>query len=193
MKHMIKRTIAGSFSALIIATTASGCSTAPVQTAYGLMPQYCTQNNTATGAIIGSLIGAGLGAAIGGGRGAAIGAASGLVLGGATGAHADQECQQVALQRAFEMAAAQEAAARQAAASQTQAQRQVVAYDNVEYVAPSNGQRHKIVPLKSYTNPVTKENCRGFDELTFGADDKTTISQSGHHVCQGADGKIHEA
>src|SRR5436853_5686582 len=111
---MIKRTIAGTFAAVIVATSVGGCSTAPVQTAYGPMPQYCTQNNTATGAIIGTLIGAGLGAAIGGGRGAAIGAASGLALGGVTGAQADQQCRQLALQRAFEMAAAQEAAARQA-------------------------------------------------------------------------------
>ena len=55
-----------------------GCSTAPVQTAYGEMPQYCTQNNTATGAIVGTVLGAAIGGAVGGGRGAAIGGLSGL-------------------------------------------------------------------------------------------------------------------
>ena len=71
---MIRKSIAASFAAVAIAASVGGCSTAPVQTAYGPMPQYCTQNNTATGAILGTLIGAGLGAAIGGGRGAAIAA-----------------------------------------------------------------------------------------------------------------------
>ena len=108
---MIRKSIAASFAAVAIAASVGGCSTAPVQTAYGPMPQYCTQNNTATGAILGTLIGAGLGAAIGGGRGAAIGAASGLALGGVSGAQADAQCRQIALQQMVEMAAAQQAEA----------------------------------------------------------------------------------
>ena len=61
----------------------------------GLSPQQTVNQNTATGAVGGTLIGAGLGAAIGSasgaaGVGAAIGAASGLLLGTAAGANAGQ-------------------------------------------------------------------------------------------------------
>jgi predicted lipid-binding transport protein (Tim44 family) len=188
---MIAKSVLASLSAMGVATAVGGCSTATVQTAYGPMPQYCTQNNTATGAIIGGLIGAGIGAAIGGGKGAAIGGASGLALGGLTGAQADQECRQLALQRMIEMAAAQQAAAQQAAASQAQAQRQV-AYQPVEYVTPTNGQRHKITPLNSYTNPATKETCSSYDEVSFDADGKATVTGKGR-VCKGADGQVHPA
>jgi predicted lipid-binding transport protein (Tim44 family) len=189
---MIRKSIVTSIAAIGVVTSVGGCSTAPVQTAYGPMPEYCTQNNTATGAIIGTLIGAGLGAAIGGGRGAAIGAASGLALGGVTGAQADQQCRQIALQRMVEMAAAQQAAAQQAAANQAQAQQQRVAFEPVEFVTPSTGQRHKITPLSSYTNPATKETCSAFDEVSFGADGKASVSGSGR-ACTGADGKVHAA
>jgi hypothetical protein len=189
---MFAKSILASVAAIVIATPVGGCSTATVQTAYGPMPEYCTQNNTATGAIIGGLLGAGLGAAIGGGRGAAIGGASGLALGGLTGAQADQQCRQLALQRALEMAAAQQAAVQQAAANQAQAHRQTVAYEPVEYVTPTTGQRHKITPLNSYTNPATKETCSSYDEVSFGADGKATVTGSGR-ACKGADGKVHAA
>jgi outer membrane lipoprotein SlyB len=173
-----------SIAAIAVATSVGGCATGTVQTAYGPMPAYCTQNNTATGAVIGTLLGAGVGAAVGGGRGAAIGAGSGALLGGLTGAQADQECRQLALQRAVEMAAAQAAAARQA-----QTQRRI-AYEPVEYVTPTTGQRHKITPLNSYTNPATKETCSAYDEVSFGTDGKASVTGSGR-VCTGADGKVH--
>lgn len=190
---MPTKTVIASIAAIVAAASVGGCSTATVQTAYGPMPQYCTQNNTATGAIVGTLLGAGLGGALGGGRGAAIGAASGLALGGLSGAQADQQCRQLALQRAVEMAAAQQAAAQQATASnQARARRQVVAYEPVEYITPTTGQRHKITPLSSYTNPATKETCSAYDEVSFGADGKANVTGSGH-VCTGADGKAHAA
>jgi predicted lipid-binding transport protein (Tim44 family) len=197
---MIRKTFVTSIAAIGVIASVSGCSTTPVQTAYGPMPEYCTQNNTATGAIIGTLIGAGLGAAIGGGRGAAIGAISGLALGGATGAQADQQCRQIALQRAFEIAAAQEAAAARAAAQQAAIQQVAfnqanaqppVAYEPVEYTSPSNGQRHKITHLKTYTNPMTKDTCRDFDVLDYG-EGNISATKANTRVCQGADGKIHE-
>jgi predicted lipid-binding transport protein (Tim44 family) len=189
---MIMKSILASVAAIAVATSVGGCSTAMVQTAYGPMPEYCTQNNTATGAIIGGILGAGLGAAIGGGRGAAIGGASGLALGGLTGAQADQQCRQLALQRAVEMAAAQQAAAQQAAANQAQARRQAIAYEPVEYVSPTTGQRHKITPLNSYTNPATKETCSSFDEVSFSADGKASVTGKGR-VCKGADGQVRSA
>jgi hypothetical protein len=57
----------------------------------GMSPQDISNQNTASGALVGSAIGAGLGAAIGSasgqaGTGAAIGAGSGLLLGAAAGA-----------------------------------------------------------------------------------------------------------
>jgi predicted lipid-binding transport protein (Tim44 family) len=160
------------------------------------MPEYCTQNNTATGAIIGTLVGAGLGAAFGGGRGAAIGAASGAALGGVSGAQADQQCRQLALQRMVEMAAAQQAAeqaaAQQAAASQAPMRRQVAAYEPMEYYSPGTKQRHKLTPLNSYTNPVTKETCSSFDEVSFDGDGKASVTGKGR-ACVGADGKLRAA
>ncbi|HJU18569.1 MAG TPA: hypothetical protein VJ770_19120, partial [Stellaceae bacterium] len=52
-----------------LAISLAGCAnTAMVQTANGPMPQYCLQNNTATGALIGGALGAALGGALGGGR-----------------------------------------------------------------------------------------------------------------------------
>ena len=186
---MFAKSILASVAAIAIATPIGGCSTATVQTAYGPMPEYCTQNNTATGAIIGGLLGAGLGGAMGGGRGAAIGGASGVALGGLTGAQADQQCRQLALQRALEMAAAQQAAAQQAAADQA---RQQVAFEPVEYVTPTTGQRHKIRPLNSYTNPATKETCSSYDEESFNADGNATVTGKGR-ACKGADGQVRAA
>ena len=49
---MFAKSILVSVAAIVIATPNGGCSTAMVQTAYGPMPEFCTQNNTATGAII---------------------------------------------------------------------------------------------------------------------------------------------
>jgi len=61
----------------------------------GMSPQETYNQNTATGAVVGTAIGAGLGAAIGAasgnaGLGAAIGAGSGLLVGSASGANAGQ-------------------------------------------------------------------------------------------------------
>ncbi len=147
---------------VMLGVSMGGCSTAPVQTAYGPMPQYCTQNNAATGAVVGTLLGAAIGGAIGGGRGAAIGAGSGLVLGGLTGAQADAQCRQLAYQRAMEMAAAQEAAARAAGRR--------VAYAPIEYVTPTDGRRHVIRPLSSRTNPATGKTCRRMQEINYSPD-----------------------
>jgi len=61
----------------------------------GMAPQEIANQNTISGAAVGTVLGAGLGAAIGAatgspGTGAAIGAGSGLVLGTASGADAGQ-------------------------------------------------------------------------------------------------------
>jgi len=61
----------------------------------GISPQEVSNQNTASGAVVGTAVGAGLGAAIGSvsghaGSGAAIGAASGLLIGASSGANAGQ-------------------------------------------------------------------------------------------------------
>jgi outer membrane lipoprotein SlyB len=61
----------------------------------GMSPQDTANQNTVTGAVVGTAIGAGLGAAIGAatgnaGAGAAIGAGSGLLVGTSSGANAGQ-------------------------------------------------------------------------------------------------------
>ena len=80
------------------------------------------------------------------------------------------------------MAAAQQAAANQA--------RRQVAFEPVEYVTPTTGQRHNIRPLNSYTNPATKETCSSYDEVSFSADGKATVTGKGC-ACKGADGTVH--
>jgi len=70
----------------------------------GLSPQQVADQDTVTGATVGTLLGAGLGAAIGAatgnpGVGAAIGAGSGLMLGTAGGANAGQLSGREAQQR----------------------------------------------------------------------------------------------
>jgi hypothetical protein len=180
-----------------IAVSVCSCSSQIVQTASGPMPQYCTQNNTATGAVVGALIGAGLGAAIGGGRGAAIGAGAGAGLGGLTGAQADAQCRQIAMQNFMQLMAQQAEAQRAAVAQGQLAHVQPSAFQSVEYYTPAaqDGKppvRHKITQTNSYTNPVTKEHCGSFSEISFGSDDKGTVTGTGR-VCTGADGKPREA
>ena len=171
-----------------------GCSTAPVQTAYGEMPQYCTQNNTATGAIVGTVLGAAIGGAVGGGRGAAIGGLSGLALGGLTGAQADAQCRQLAYERVVQMAeAAQAQAMAQAAAQNTPAPHQVE-YQSFDYVTPSTGINHKVTvtALNNYTNSATKERCSTIKDVSFGEGGSISNTAS-HQVCKGANGTMHEA
>ncbi|HML09741.1 MAG TPA: YMGG-like glycine zipper-containing protein [Stellaceae bacterium] len=151
----------------------------PVQTAYGPMPAYCTQNNTATGAVIGGLLGAGLGAAIGGGRGAAIGAASGAALGGLTGAQADAQCRDLAMRQAAQKAfAAQAAAASRGGPPPSY-------YQDSSYITPSTGQSHTVhvTPLSNRTSAA------GGGSSCVSVSDGTATKQ----VCQTPDGKINES
>jgi hypothetical protein len=176
---------------LIGSTTMVGCSTAPVQTAYGEMPQYCTQNNTATGAIVGGILGAAVGGAVGGGRGAAIGGASGLLLGGAAGAQADAQCQQLAYQNVIRMAEAAQAQAMAQAAAQNAAPPRQVEYPSVDYITPSTGVKHKVTVINNYTNPATKEKCSALKDVSF-AEGDTVSGTTSHQVCKGADGTLHQ-
>src|SRR4029077_14205980 len=115
-KKMAHKNVWTLIATSMLGVSICGCSSQIVQTASGPVPQYCTQNNTATGAVVGALLGAGLGAALGGGRGAAIGAAAGAGLGGVTGAQADAQCHQIAMQNFMQLMAQQAEAQRVAAA-----------------------------------------------------------------------------
>lgn len=179
------------FAVIVLAAALGGCAGGDqtVQTAAGPMPEYCVSNNTANGALIGAGIGA---AAGGGGLRSLVGAAIGAGAGAATGSRLDENCRQIALQRAMELAARQ--AATQAAAARAAAQKALAenqpppaAYQPVDYVTPSNHKRHRIVALKNYTDPVTRQTCNTYSEFTFTAAGKPQINGSGR-ACKGADG-----
>jgi hypothetical protein len=131
------------------------------------------------------------------GRGAAIGAGAGAGLGGISGAQADAQCRQIAMQNFMQLMAQQAEAQRAAAAQGQAAQLQATAYQSVEYYTPppKEGQkpvRHKITQTNNYTNPVTKENCGAYSVVSFGDDNKESVTGTGR-VCTGADGKPREA
>jgi YMGG-like Gly-zipper len=188
----------GSVSVLAGAALLGGCAgpMTPEQAAAGGMPQYCSINNTATGALVGSALGAAIGGAIGGWSGAAIGAGSGLALGGLTGAQADAQCQQIAMQRAYERFAAQQAAldqviVQQAALRPGPIQLPPSAYEPVseDYATPSNGHRHRITVkrLNSYAEPATKQVCDNFTRIDSDLESNTATTVSARR-CKGADG-----
>jgi surface antigen len=99
-------------------------------------------------------------------------------------------------------------AARQAAAARGAAQRALaenqpppppaayqppprpIAYQPVDYVTPSNHRRHRIVALKNYTDPVTRQTCNTYSEFTFSDAGRPQVSGSGR-ACKGADGVWH--
>jgi hypothetical protein len=195
---MNKLTRIGSVSVLAGAALLGGCAgpMTPEQAAAGGMPQYCSVNNTATGALVGSALGAAIGGAIGGWSGAAIGAGSGLALGGLTGAQADAQCQQIAMQRAYERFAAQQAAldqviVQQAALRPGPIQLPPSAYEPVseDYATPSNGHRHRITVkrLNSYAEPATKQVCDNFTRIDSDLESNTATTVSARR-CKGADG-----
>jgi uncharacterized membrane protein len=190
---MIIRAIWGSSAAVVLAILSGGCTTNMMQTAYSPMPSYCSRNNTAAGAIIGSAIGAAIGAAAGRGRGAAIGAAAGGGLGLATGAQADTKCRQLAAQKAMEAALAQREAAIARAAQMQQPASLAVVGGSIPYVA-SNGHHHRvqITQIQSYAEPATDRVCSsgvGVDNDTDG----TTNASIPVRMCRGPDGKWNPA
>lgn len=178
-----KRCLYGSVLALGLVGLTSSCAAPRGQYVAG-MPDYCSVNNAATGALVGAAAGGLMGGLLSHGNPYATigGALAGGAVGGLAGSQMDQQCQQIALQRAIEMAAAEQAAARN----------QQVAYQPVDYVTPSNGQRHQIVPLNSYTDPATKEKCSNYTKVSFDANGTSHITGSGR-ACEGANGKVHEA
>jgi hypothetical protein len=195
---MNKLTRIGSVSVLAGAALLCGCAgpMTPEQAAAGGMPQYCSVNNTATGALVGSALGAAIGGALGGWQGAAIGAGSGLALGGLTGAQADAQCQRIAMQRAYERFAAQQAMldqviAQQAALRPGPLQLPPSAYEPVteDYSTPSNGHRHRITVkrLNSYAEPATKQVCDNFTRIDSDLDATTATTVSARR-CKGPDG-----
>jgi len=193
---MIANRVLGPVVATALVALSSACA-GPAQYADADMPQYCSINNTATGALVGGIGGALVGGLLSHGNALATvgGAVAGGALGGVAGSQMDAQCRQIALQRAMELAAA-EAAAQQAAMRQA-AMRQAApppraVYHAVDYVTPSNGRRHRITPLNSYTDPATRETCSSYSEVSFADDGAAKVTGSGR-VCKGANGQVHEA
>ena len=195
MKGLLRLGSIGAFAGAALLCGCAGPMT-PEQAAAGGMPQYCTMNNTATGALVGSALGAAIGGAVGGWSGAAIGAGSGLALGGLTGAQADAQCQRIAMQRAYERFAAQQAAldqviAQQAALRPGPIQLPPSAYEPVseDYATPSNGHRHRITVkrLSSYAEPATKQVCDNFTRIDSDLESNIATTVSARR-CKGADG-----
>ncbi len=166
---------------------------APAQTAYTQMPQYCSQNNAAAGAVMGTLLGAAVGGALGGGRGAAIGAGSGMLFGGMSGAQADAQCQQFAVQRAYETAAAQQAAYQQQAATQAgplNLPSSAYVPVSVDYSTPSDSHRHRVTVkrLNSYSEPASRQVCDTFTKIDADLDGGTNATTTARR-CKGPDGQ----
>ena len=188
----------GPISAVAGVALLCGCAgpVTPQQAAASGMPEYYSVDNAATGALVGGIMGAAVGYALGGASGAVIGGTSGLALGGMSGAQADAQCQQIAMQRAYERFAAQQAAldqviAQQAALTPGPLQLPPSAYEPVseEYATPSNGHRHRITVkrLSSYAEPATKQVCDNFTRIDSDLDGNTATNVSARR-CKGADG-----
>lgn len=174
---------------------------AVTQAAYSPLPDYCSVNNAATGAIVGSLLGAAIGGALGGGRGALIGAGSGMLFGGLSGSQADAQCQQLAVQRAYQVAAAQQAAveaqiAQQAATRAGMLSLPASAYEpvTVDYATPSNNRRHRVTVkrLNSYAEPATRQICDTFTRIDTDLDSGSSNTTTARR-CKGPDGQWRDA
>jgi surface antigen len=94
------------------------------------------------------------------------------------------------MEMAEERAAAERAAERQAIAEGQRRHYRRVAYQPVDYITPSNGRRHAIKPLNSYTDPVTKQTCNTYVEFSFAADGQSHNNGT-HKACKGSDGTWH--
>ncbi|MBV8776588.1 MAG: hypothetical protein JO258_05255 [Alphaproteobacteria bacterium] len=193
----------GSVAVLVVAVLLAGCAgpVTPEQAAANGMPQYCSVNNTATNALVGGVMGAAVGYALGGASGAIIGGTSGLALGGMSGAQADAQCQQIAMQRAYERFAAQQAAldaiiAQQAAARPGPLNLPPSAYEPVseDYATPSDGHRHRITVkrLSSYAEPATKLVCDNFTRIDADLTGNTAATVTARR-CKGTDGVWRDA
>jgi hypothetical protein len=116
------------------------------------------------------------------------------------GAHADAQCQQIAVKRAYEYAYAQQAAieqqvARQAAGRAGTLTLPASAYEpvSVDYTTPSDNRPRRVTVkrLNSYSEPATRQICDTFTrieaDLATGASTTATARR-----CKGPDGQWHE-
>jgi hypothetical protein len=163
---------------VLLGVSMVGCAgSQPVQTAYGPMPAYCTQNNTATDALFGGIAGATAGTLFAGGRGAAAGVVAGTTLGALAGAQQDAQCQDLAMRQAAQMAfAAQAAAASRGGPPPSY-------YQDSSYVTPSTHQSHTV-----HVTPLSNRTANGSPSCVTVSDGTAT-----KQMCQGADGKVVES
>jgi len=165
-----------------------------VQAALTPLPDYCTGNNAAIGAAGGAAIGALAG---GGGLRSLFGAAIGGVAGGVTGAQYDEQCRQLAVQRAYDYAAAQQAAiepqiAQQAARQAGMLQLPASSYEpvSVDYATPSDNRRHRVTVkrLNTYSEPATRQICDTFTRIDADLDGGASATTTARR-CKGPDGQ----
>ncbi len=113
---------------------------------------------------------------------------------------ADAQCQQLAFNRAYEVADAQQAAvqpqvAQQAAGRPGALNLPASAYEpvSVDYTTPSNQRRRVTVKrLSSYSDPASRQVCDTFTRISADLDGGTSTTSTARR-CKGADGRWHEA
>lgn len=134
--------------------------------------QSCKLNQTAAGAVGGAAAGAVVGALIshGSAGGTLAGAALGGVVGGLVGHQGDESCRQYALQKAMDLAAAEQ---------------QRRKYQAVSWTNTTSGSHGTITPLSSRTDPATKQLCVNYTANDTVDNKQTTVTKK---ACRQPDG-----
>jgi len=117
------------------------------------------------------------------------------------GGQADGQCQQIAVQRAYEYAYAQQAAigeqiAQQAAKRAGTLSLPASAYEpvSVDYTTPSDNRRRRVTikRLNSYSEPATRQICDTFTRIEADLDSGTGTTATARR-CKGPDGQWRDA
>lgn len=114
-------------------------------------------------------------------------------------AQSDAQCQQLAINRAYEYADAQQGAVAQQVAQQTgrggALNLPASAYEpvSVDYTTASNQRRRVTVKrLSSYSEPASRQICDTFTRISTDLDGGASTTSTGRR-CKGPDGRWHEA
>jgi hypothetical protein len=146
-------------SALTVAAATAACT--PGQS--GFAGQSCGLNNQLMGSIADNVI-------------ARIFNTNSLNLFTQVGQQQDEQCRQMAVAVAMRMASTQPQQGRGAH------------FQSVEYTTPSNNRRHRLQPVRTYTNRSTKQVCNEYTDT-----DEATGAVSKKRACKGPDGEFHDA
>jgi len=117
------------------------------------------------------------------------------------GTQADVGCQQIAVQRAYEYAYAQQAVIEQQVAQQAERRAGTLtlpasAYEPVavDYTTPSDNHRRRVTikRLNSYSEPATRQICDTFTRIEADLDNGASTTATARR-CKGSDGQWREA